>query len=88
MKPKQKKWLLGVGLDEVEGHKRLTKGDNFYLVGGSKDTHAQMIEKAIKMNESLKKIDKDLNTVTRKEFEDISHKLGLHPIKSKKDAIH
>ena len=27
--------LVGLGLDNQDGHKRITKGDNFYLVGGS-----------------------------------------------------
>ncbi len=27
--------LLGVGLDNRDGHQRITRGDNFCLVGGS-----------------------------------------------------
>lgn len=27
--------LLGLGLDGKDGHRRITKGDNFCLVGGS-----------------------------------------------------
>ena len=45
--------MLGVGLDS-DGHKRLTTGPNFALVGGSQDTHEQMTEKAVKINEKLK----------------------------------
>jgi len=44
--------LLGVGLDS-DGHKRITAGPNFALVGGTKDTHEQMTEKVIKINEKL-----------------------------------
>ena len=50
---KKKALLVGVGLDS-DGHKRVTTGDNFALVGGSKETHEQMTEKAIKINEKLK----------------------------------
>src|SRR5262245_57003411 len=44
--------MLGVGLDS-DGHKRITTGDNFALVGGSKDTHVEMTEKVLKINEKL-----------------------------------
>ena len=47
-----KKMLLGMGLDCKDGHVRVTKGKNFALLGGSEETHSQMQEKAIKLNES------------------------------------
>jgi len=37
---KSKTVMLGVGLD-TDGHKRVTQGENFALVGGSKDTHEE-----------------------------------------------
>lgn len=73
---KQKAVLLGVGLDS-DGHKRVTKGPNFALVGGSKDTHEQMTEKAIKINEKLKLRGKQLEEVSREEFDDIASEVGL-----------
>ena len=60
---REKSWrkiLLGLGLDNKDEHKRFTKGHNFYLIGGSKDTHMTMQEKAIKFNEQLKKRRKTL----------------------------
>jgi BMFP domain-containing protein YqiC len=68
--------LLGVGLDS-DGHKRVTKGDNFLLAGGSKETHEEMTEKAIKINEKLSARGKRLETVSREEFDDIAHQVGL-----------
>jgi len=73
---KKKAILLGVGLD-TDGHKRVTQGPNFALVGGSKDTHEQMTEKAIKINEKLKARGKQLEQVSREEFDDIAHEVGL-----------
>jgi hypothetical protein len=73
---KSKALLLGVGLDS-DGHKRVTKGDNFALVGGSKDTHEQMTEQALKINEKLKARGKQLHEVSRQEFDDIAHEVGL-----------
>ena len=68
--------LLGVGLDS-DGHKRLTTGPNFALVGGSKETHDIMTEKAIKINEKLKAKGKALEEVTGDEFDDIASSVGL-----------
>ena len=68
--------LLGLGMDS-DGHKRVTTGDNFALVGGSKETHEQMTETAIKINEKLSSKGKTLDTVGREEFDDIAHSVGL-----------
>ena len=75
-KKKVKAMMLGVGLDS-DGHKRITTGDNFVLAGGTKDTHEEMTEKTIKINEKLKARGKQLETVTREEFDDIAHEVGF-----------
>ncbi len=75
-KKKLKALILGVGLDS-DGHKRLTTGENFALVGGTQETHEQMTEKAIKINEKLKKRGKQLAEISKEEFEDIADEVGL-----------
>lgn len=75
-KPQPKALMVGVGLDS-DGHKRMTTGANFALVGGSKETHEQMTEKAIKINEKLAKKGKQLHEVSHQEFDDIAHDVGL-----------
>lgn len=77
-KPK-KGLLLGVGLDS-DGHKRVTTGKNFAMVGGSADTHEEMVEKAIKINEKLRARGKELEEVSHAEFNDIAHEVGLRPV--------
>jgi len=72
--------MLGLGLDS-DGHKRLTTGPNFVLVGGSQETHEVMTEKAIKINEKLTAAGKRLEQVSREEFDDIAHSVGLRPAK-------
>ena len=47
------------------------------MVGGTKDTHEAMTEKAIKINEKLAKKGKSLEQVSREEFDDIAHSVGL-----------
>jgi hypothetical protein len=68
--------MLGLGLDS-DGHKRVTTGPNFALVGGKEETHEEMTEKAIKINEKLAAKGKRLEDVSREEFEDIAHSIGL-----------
>ena len=74
---KLKAVLLGLGTDAKDGHTRVTRGPNFHLVGGSEETHGVMQEKAVKMNEQLKKRGKTLAEVSRAEFEEIADKLGM-----------
>lgn len=76
--PNRRAWLLGVGLD-TDGHKRITTGPNFALVGGTEETHAEMTEKAIKINEKLAARGQRLETVSREEFDDIARSVGLRP---------
>jgi len=76
---KKKALMLGVGLDS-DGSKRLTTGPNFALVGGSQETHEQMTEKALKINEKLKARGKQLETVTHEEFDDIAQEVGLKKV--------
>ncbi len=72
----QKRWrkamMLGLGLDS-DGHKRLTIGPNFRLVGGSKETHEKMTEKVTKINEKLTAAGKQLEELSPEEFDDLAH---------------
>lgn len=68
--------MLGVGLDS-DGHKRVTTGPNFALVGGSEETHAEMTEKAIKINEKLAAKGKQLGEISHEEFDDLAQSVGL-----------
>ena len=69
--------LLGLGFDAKDGHKRITKGNNFYVLGGSKTTHEMMREKCIKFNEELDKRHKSLDDLHQKEFYEIAGKIEL-----------
>jgi len=73
---KGKAWIVGIALDN-DGHKRLTRGENFILAGGSEESHGRMTEGMIKLNESLKKRVKQLEEVSKEEFTDLAHKSGL-----------
>ena len=66
-----KAWLLGLGLDNKDGHVRITRGPNFQLLGGSGETHEMMTETAVKVNEELLRRGKRLQDVSPNEFKDI-----------------
>ncbi len=66
--------LLGVGLDNKDGHKRLTTADQFTIVGGSEETHGRMTETVIKTFEELKTRGKHLRTFEPQELAEIIHK--------------
>ena len=72
-----RKLLLGMGFDCKDGHVRITKGENFRLVGGSEETHEMMQEKAVKFNEQLDKRRKSLDDINEREFREISKAIGL-----------
>jgi hypothetical protein len=63
--------MLGLGLDNDDGHTRLTRGKNFVLYGGSQDTHTRMQETAIKVNEQLDNRGKRLEDCSVNELRDI-----------------
>jgi hypothetical protein len=75
--PKQNKrqvlGFLGVGLDDKDGHQRVTRNEHFLLVGGSAETHEAMQDVSIKFNESLKDRGKRLQDTSVEEVIDLLH---------------
>jgi hypothetical protein len=75
MKPKRAKrvirGLMGVGLDHQDGHKRITTGEEFAILGGSAETHGQLTETALKTFEALRRRGKQLSEVEVEELAEI-----------------
>jgi hypothetical protein len=66
--------FLGVGLDNQDGHQRVTRNDGFLLVGGSEETHARMQDASIHFNESLEQRGKRLQDAEMDEVLDLLRK--------------
>jgi len=66
--------LLGLGLDNADGHKRVTTGEQFAIVGGSEETHGRMTETVVKTFETLKTRGKQLEQVEPTELAEILHR--------------
>ncbi len=65
---------MGLGLDNDDGHKRITSGEQFAILGGSAETHERMTETVVKTFEELKQRGKHLAEVRPGELADIIQK--------------
>jgi hypothetical protein len=45
--------IIGIGLDNKDGHTRLTRAEQFTVAGGSEDTHERITETLVKTCENL-----------------------------------
>lgn len=70
--------LLGVGLDNKDGHHRITRSEEFTLVGGSEETHERMQDVALRFAESLKDRGKRLEDASVEEVIDLLKKAHDH----------
>jgi hypothetical protein len=61
---------MGLGLDNEDGHKRITRAEQFSIIGGSEATHNRMTETVIKTVETLDRKGKTLDTVEKEELLD------------------
>lgn len=73
-----KRGLLGVGLDNTDGEARITRGENFHLVGGSHETHEAMQDKCIRFNEKLRDRGKRLEDLERNELRDLAGECDMN----------
>ena len=65
-------FLLGIGLDNKDGHVRLTRGDDFHLVGGSEETHRRMQDKVMELTEDLAKRGKSIRDIGPEDYDRVS----------------
>ena len=78
---KRKARLLGVGLDKDDALIRVTRGENFHLIGGSRDTHRSMQEKCLKFNEKLTARGKQLEDLEHQEFLDLAAECRMNVVR-------
>ena len=77
VKDKTKKiasFMLGIGFDNKDGHKRITQSEKFSILGGSEETHGKMTETVVKTFETIKNQGKELEQIEVDELADILHK--------------
>jgi len=72
----QRRFLLGVGFDE-DGHARVTKSEEFFLVGGSEETHAHMRECVERFTDTLRRMGTDLDSASDDDLAEAADEAGL-----------
>jgi len=71
-KVRRKKGLLvGVRLDEGDGHSRVSRGEDFLAVGGTKEAHEHLRETVAEVSDEVKRRGRAMAEVRRKEFREI-----------------
>jgi hypothetical protein len=65
--------FLGVGLDNRDEHRRITRSEHFLLIGGSSETHERMQDTAIHFDESLQRRGKALCDLSPQEALELLH---------------
>ena len=77
--------LVGLGLDNDDGEVRVTRGENFHLLGGSEETHEAMQDKCIRFNERLQARGKQMAELARQEFLDIAAECEMNVATPRKE---
>jgi hypothetical protein len=65
-------YLLGIGLDGRDGHFRVTRSEDFQILGGSEKTHRRMQEKMMRLEEELARDDRTIASLKPDDYEDIA----------------
>ncbi len=75
--------IIGFGLDAGDDHQRLSTGDQCILLGGSAETHAEMLETMLRLESELERRGQGLADVTPAELAEIAWRIDspeLHEI--------
>jgi hypothetical protein len=75
--------IIGFGLDGQGGMSRLSTGDSSVLLGGSADTHAEMLETMLRLESELERIGQPLSEVSPVDLAEIAWRIDspeLHRI--------
>ena len=75
--------IIGFGLDGPDGMKRIAASDNCILLGGSAESHAEMLETVLRLESELERIGRPLAEVPPSQLAEIAWRIDspeLHRI--------
>jgi hypothetical protein len=81
--------LIGFGLDDRDEHHRIITGAQYLLVGGSAETHAELLETMLRLDSELERLGQGLGDVTPTELAEIAWRIDspeLHRIALRMEA--
>ncbi len=64
--------LIGFGFDNADDQNRLTRGDQSLIFGGSAETHAEMKETALRMEQQLDQLGRQLGDLDPAELVELA----------------
>jgi hypothetical protein len=67
--------IIGLGLDGEDSLQRLITGPEYLLVGGSAETHADMVETMLRLESELERLGQRLGDVTPTELAEIAWRI-------------
>jgi len=70
-KPQRMARLLGIGLDDEDGHIRVTEGETFAIYLGSESTHERLREICTALQSRIRRRGKRLEDLTREELAEL-----------------
>ena len=73
----RRRFLLGLGLDNEDGHARVTRHEEYVLLGGSEETHERMQDDVERFRHSLEKLGTDLHRASKEELREAARRSGL-----------
>ncbi len=72
---RKKGYLVGVRIDQGDGHRRVSRGKDFVALGGTKEGHEHLRETVSEVSAEVKRRGKDLAEVPGEEFREILDKV-------------
>jgi hypothetical protein len=63
--------LVGVRFDRADGHRRVSRGEDFLALGGSKEGHEHLRETVAEVSDEVKRRGSTVGEVRREEFREI-----------------
>jgi hypothetical protein len=63
--------LVGVRVDKGDGHARVSRGDDFVALGGTKEGHEHLRETVAEISDEVKRRGRNLAEVHREELSEI-----------------
>jgi hypothetical protein len=67
----KKGFLVGIRVGREDGHVRVSRGEDFVALGGSKEAHEHLRETVAEISDEVKRRGRDLGEVHREEFREI-----------------
>ena len=67
--------IIGVGLDGRDSLRRLITGDQCLMVGGSAETHADLVETMLRLESELERLGQDLGEMSPAQLAEIAWRI-------------